>query len=366
MLTGWGDLSPEQRKGLMRLAGVLVFIYLAIICFGAADMYKNKAISDAIHEARLSPIAAEPGQTPPDALTTEGKFTSVRVGTYVDSIDNLSIKDSLWNTTFYIWFSWNGDKSIDPGSKLQIINGVITKKELQDEYYGSDGQNYQQYLISAKITKFFDISRIPIEDHVLNIYVEDADRDGTKLRYIADDASQISSRVTIPGYTIKSIGQVVRTHTYSTTFGDPRRTDKSIYSQYVSSIHISRVSFGFYFKIFISLFAALALTFASFFIKASDGPRFALPTGAYFGAVANTYIANSLVPAYGGFGLIDIITGIGLFTIFLAISLSLYSYYLITRKNEPAYSRLFDRIALLVLVFCCLAANIVIPLVGRG
>jgi hypothetical protein len=366
MFTGWGDLSAAQKKALIRLAAALIFFYLLIIGFGAADMYKSKLTSNAIHEARLSPTAAEPGQAPPDALISEGKFTTVKVGTYVDSIDNLSIKDSFWSTTFYIWFSWNGDKSADPGGKLQIINGVITKKELQDEYHGSDGQNYQQYMVTAKITKFFDISRIPIEDHVLNIYVEDADRDGTKLRYIADEASQISSRVTIPGYTIKDVGQVVKTHTYNTTFGDPRRADKSIYSQYISSIHISRVSFGFYFKIFLSLFAALLLTFASFFIKASEGPRFALPTGAYFGAVANTYIANSLLPASGGFGLIDIITGIGLFTIFLAITLSLYAYYLISRKNEPTYSRLFDRIALLVLGVCCLAANIVIPLVARG
>jgi len=203
---------------------------------------------------------------------------------------------------------------------------------------------------------------------MLNIYVEDGARDISQIRYITDNSSSISSRVTVPGYKVTSNNNAIKNHAYKSSFGDPRisGTNRSVYSQYVHGIQISRMDFGFYFKIFISLIAALMLTFASFFIKVDIAPRFALPTGAYFGAVANTSLHNSLLPSSGAFGLIDIITGIGLFTIFLSIALSIYSYYLFVYNNEKALSNLFDRIILLVLSTCCIIANIVIPLIARG
>lgn len=237
-----------------------------------------------------------------------------------------------------------------------------------EEYHDGNGVNYQRYKVTAKLIKFFDTTRVPIENHMLNIYIEDGARDGSKVRYEADAASNISSRTAIPGYKILGGQNVVKTHTYKSSYGDPRVTENTskIFSQYIYGVNIKRVDYGVYIKIFLSLFAALALTLSSFFIKPSDiGPRFSLPTAAYFGAVANSYVANSILPPSGSFGLVDHIAGIGLFTIFMSIALSLFSHYLFVRKDEKELSAVFDRAMFAAVGIGCLAANIIVPLCAR-
>lgn len=361
MFSEWHELSIVQKKIIVRFVLAITIIYLLITYFSVMAMHSSK-------------ISLEPSLTNGVSLNREAlidfpdindNIPAVRLGTYVDSVNAFSIKDSTWITTFYVWFNWQGDKSLNPGGNFQVVNGSIIKKELQDEYYGNDGINYQQYLVSAKINHFFDTKRLPLDDQTLTICIEDGAKDYTEQRYISDESSNISSRLAIPGYRVGSYNSTVKDHIYHSSFGDPREPadSQSVYSQYVVSIPISRSNFGVYFKIFLSLFAALLLNFIGFFIKASDiGPRLALPTGAFFGAVANTYVTNAILPLSGAFGLTDIITGIGLLTIFLSILLSLYSYYLLVQKKEKVFSVLFDKAIFAILLICCIVANIVIPL----
>ncbi|MBF0518151.1 MAG: hypothetical protein HQK92_00315 [Nitrospirae bacterium] len=361
------NLSHEKKQRVLTYSLIIAALYTLIIVFSASMMYHNRALSDAKHKMRMSPTGAEPGRTPPDPLPATGNYATVKIGTYVEDVDNLSIKDSMWSVNFYIWFTWQGDAKLDPGGKLVVVDGVVNKKELLEDYHGKDGSNYQRYRISAKIIKFFDTARVPIEDHMLNIYVEDGSRDGTKLRYVADETSNISSRLNIPGFKITGYSNVVKTHTYKSSYGDPRVSpdSKKVFSQYIAAVRIKRIDFGFYLKIFLSLFAALLLTLSSFFIKPSDvGPRFALPTGAYFGAVANTYLANSLLPTSGSFGLVDHVAGVGLFTIFISIAAALLSSYY-ARMEDKELSLALDRIMFQVVGICCVAANIIIPWCAR-
>jgi len=106
MIAGWGDLSFNQKKVIIRFALAIVAIYFLITYFGATAMYRNKALSDSNHIARMSPTTTEPTDTPLNALSVNGTCTDITVGTYVDSIESFSIKDSVWNATFYIWFNW--------------------------------------------------------------------------------------------------------------------------------------------------------------------------------------------------------------------------------------------------------------------
>jgi hypothetical protein len=293
----------------------------------------------------------------------------VAVGTYVDGIDTFSIKDSSWSGTFYVWFRWTGEKSLDPGGKLVVVDGNIIKKELLDEYHGDDGTHYQRFRVSAKFLKFFDTMRVPLEDHMLNIYLEDGARDNTKLRYVADPSSNVSSRVRIAGYQITGKANVVKPHAYRSSYGDPRagaKTEK-VFTQYIAGISIARSSTGVYNKIFLSLFAALALALSSFYVKASDvGPRFSLPSAAYFGAVANSYVANSILPPSGAFGLVDYVAAFGLSTIALSLILALLSNFIFVKKDDKALSYALDRVMFWVLLVFCVLANVAIPWAALG
>ena len=369
MLAEWNDLESGKKKYVLSIAAIVVFVYAICLWATATTLLNNK--TDAVHHhlARMNSTANEPGHTPAEVLPSDGTFTTVKVGTYVDDIDTFSIKDSSWSANFYVWFSWTGPKELDPGGKIVVVDGAITKKDLLESYSSADGINYQKYRVSAKVLKYFDTVRVPIESHMLNIYIEDGSRDASKLRFVADTTSNISSRVQIPGYKILGISNVVKAHTYRTSYGDPRIATGSVktFSQYIVGIDIVRASMGIYLKIFLALFAALALALSNFFVKPSDvGPRFSLPTAAYFGAVANSYVANSILPPSGSFGLVDFVAGFGMSTIFLTIALSLLSNYLFVKKGEQALALLFDRVMFFTVGACCLIANVVIPMCAHG
>ena len=357
---------PQHRRTLIKVwvSGVAVF-YLLLGALAVYTVDSEKRASDNSHILRMDPQAVEPGRTPPDPLPTSADFTKVNVGVYLDGIESLSIKDSYWTATFYVWFRWKGDKTLDPGKTFQLVDGKIEKKELQDAYAGADGINYQCYKVVAKLTKFFNTTRVPLDDHMLNIYIEDAARDVAQLRYLADDSTNVSSRVRIPGYQVTGFASVVKPHTYKTTYGDPRLSqDKhTTYSEYNFALTIKRAGIGVYLKLFIGLFAGVVLTIGSFFIRPSDtGPRFGIPSAAYFGAVANTYLVSSLLPSSGQFGLADFVTGIGLFTISLCVLASLMSGYFFLRTEEKDLSRELDRVSWMAIGLGFLIINIVLPI----
>lgn len=365
----WNSLDAHKKRLILAIALPVLAAYSLGIFLTATTLLANKAGAERNHQARMNPNSIEQSRTPPDSLPTEGNFSQVKIGTYIDNIEGFSIRDSSWSANFYIWFSWTGAKDLDPGGKFVIVDGVVNKKDLLESYHSPEGVNYQKYRVTAKFMKFFDTSRVPIEGHMLNIYIEDGGRDGTKLQYIADSSSNISSRAKIPGYNVVGFSNVVKPHTYRSSYGDPRlsENEKKTHSQYIAGIDIKRSSVGVYIKIFISLFAALALALSNFFVKPSDvGPRFSLPTAAYFGAVANSYVANSILPPSGSFGLVDYVAAFGLSTIFLTIALSLLSNYIFVKKDDKELSLALDRIMFFTLGSCCLAANIIIPLCALG
>lgn len=361
------SLSSGKKMMLASSVAFIILIYATSIFFAVDALYINKDSAQQNHKARMNPTEGEPGKTKPDALPDEGHFATVTVGTYIDNIDAFSIRDSKWSANLYVWFRWTGQKSLDPGKNFVIVDGNITKKELMDDYHGDNDVHYQKYRIAAHFIKYFDTMRAPLESHMLNVYIEDGARDGTMLRYVADPTSNISSRAKIPGYTILKVSNVVKNHTYKSAYGDPRRAAdaRATFTQYIAGVSIQRSGFGVYAKIFVSLYAALVLALSNFFVKPSDvGPRFSLPSAAFFGAVANSYVANSILPPSGSFGLVDFVAAFGMGTIFLTIALSLISNYIFVKKEDKTLALVLDRSMFFVVGIACGTANIILPWVA--
>jgi hypothetical protein len=358
------ELSADKKVFLKYWVFTIAIAYLLLGVLAVFIVQHEKQSSSKNHILRMDPSAVEPGKTPPDPLPTNTDFKTVHVGIYLDGIDNFSIRDSYWTATFYLWFRWKGDKSLDPGKHFQLVDAKIEKKELQDSFSSDDGTNYQAFKVVAKITKFFNTTRVPLDDHMLNIYVEDSVRDASQLRYVADSATNISSRVKIPGYDITGVSSVVKPHTYKTTYGDPRMEEgkRTTYTEFNFAVTVKRAGLGVYLKLFIGLFAGVLLTIGSFFIRPSDtGPRYGLPSAAYFGAVANTYMVSSLLPPSGQFGLADLVTGTGLFTISMCVIASLVSGYYFLRKEEKEFSREIDAVSWKCIGLGFLIVNILLP-----
>lgn len=151
-----------KKKAFLSLRAVVhLSVYVTAGWKISKSLRETKNTAAARHAARLDPLRAEPGKTPPDPLPETGPFVTVSIGTYIDRIVNLSIRESSWESDLYIWFRWKGDPKLDPGGSFQIIDGEISSKEMLDDYHVADRTNYQRYRVKAQFTKFFDIGRFP-------------------------------------------------------------------------------------------------------------------------------------------------------------------------------------------------------------
>ena len=344
----FNKLAPNQKKFLQAFIAAIIFIYIGI-AFLSIDLLKNKRQpSDPSLVAQTAPSNTSP---PPTIVTT---------GIYLDGIESFSIRDSSWSGTFFVWFRWNGGKDIDPGKTFQLVDAKIDKKELQDSFVSEDGTHYQCYKIMAKMMKFFNTAFLPLDEHTLSIKIEDAAADSSKLLYVPDSSSNISANIRVPSFHVTEFNQAANTHIYPTTYGDPRLQsgDYSEYSHYSYNLKIKRNGLNFFFKLFLGMFAGVTLALASFFIRPQDiGPRIALPSASYFGAIGNMYMVSTITPPSGQFDLTDLVTGIGFLTVTLCVGVTLLSTYYYIRKEEKEFSKCIDLTSFICLSSCYLIIN---------
>jgi hypothetical protein len=356
------EINPRGRRLLKWWIIGIILIFLLIGSYMAADVYANKQSSNARHINLMTPNLAEPGLNSEDFnLPGNSTPTKVITGIYLDKIDAVSLSDSAWAADFYVWFKWNGS-NVNPGENFQVIDGNIEKKDLVDNY--SNGtEHYQIYYVTANITKFFDVLRFPVDNHILYIDIEDKVNERQDLIYVADNGtSGINSNVQVHGYNVGKLQIIEKPHIYNSNFGDPRLSQvKTSYSQIRAGIDISRPDLGFYFRIFIGLFIAVAAALVALFIKPTIAePRFGLGAGALFVAIANNIITSGLIPKTGIMTLADMVNDLGLLLILITIIESTISLYIYDIKGEKELSRRLDRFSFVTLLIIYIIVNALI------
>ncbi len=356
------QLTPKGRKFIRYWSIAIIVVFLIVGSYMAGIVYSDKQADISKHIERMNPNITEPVLTSGEMNSINNNTpTKVITGLYIDKIDDISLSDSKWTTDFYIWFRWNGS-NVNPGENFQVIDGNIEKKELKDNYTNGS-QHYQIYYVRANIKKFFDVLRFPVDNHVLTLDIEDEQLEKSDMVYVVDDnASQISSRVQIPGYEIDKMGVIEKTHFYKSNFGDPRlNSNTTAFSQLRAGIEISRPDIGFYFRIFIGLFVAVGAALLALLIRPNNAEtRFVLGSGALFVAIANTIITSELIPKTGVMTLADMVNDLGLILILMTLIESTISIYLYQKKDEDLLSKKMDMITLIILFFAYIIINAVI------
>jgi len=342
--------------------GFLMSFFMISGYLGAEKLHEDKIAAIVRHKARFDPKGVEKGRTAAEVRTMRDKegIIPVTAGMYIDRIVNLSIKNSQWIVDFYIWFRWKGD-TINPGKNFQVVDGSILTKKKQGGY--RKGQNnYAMYRVSAKITKFFNVSRFPSDDHLLTIKLEDNFYQNNQMTFVADKAaSGLSSRVKVPGYKVYRSDLVVKPHSYKTSRGDPRlaATHKATYSNLIYGIWISRPDWGFLLKVFIGMFTAVAIALSALFLPSGSIARFTLGVGAFFAAVASTYVSRGLLPNIESITFVDIVNQISIVTIFLTLAHSIMSIYVAAPPHDKSAFKFFNKWSLYVIVIGYVMVNII-------
>jgi hypothetical protein len=292
--------------------------------------------------AALSLCSAGPlglGQPPDNA-------TRVTIGVYVNRIFEVSLKENKLSVDFYIWFRWKGDE-LKPHETFEVVNGKIEDKEVIGEVKKVGGENYISARVTATITKFWDITDYPLDNHEVTIEIEDGDNEADKLRFIADGQnSSVNSNVQIPGWNLRQNAAMVISNSYSTNYGDTSLPtgNASTYSRFVFRMAMERPGYGYFAKLFFGLFVAVLIAFIVFFIKPTDvDPRFGLGVGAIFAAVASQYITMSNLPDSNVLTMADKLHILAFAFIFISIVESVVSLRLLQAEHERTQRRL-DRL----------------------
>jgi hypothetical protein len=352
-------ISPKGRKFLKLWVIGIILLFFVVGSFMVGAVYQDKQSDIVKHTERMIPNLTESGLTPGELNISSENATKVVTGIYVDQIRDFSLSDSKWVVDFYIWFKWNGS-NVNPGDNLQIIDGNIVTKELKDNYTNGT-QHYQIYYVTAEISKFFDVLRFPVDNHIITLQIEDEQNERSDLIFVAENSTtDYSSRVQIHGYNIDNITVIEKPHTYKSNFGDPRiNNNNTTFSQLVVGIDISRPDLGFYFRIFVGLFVAVAAALLALFIKPTQvDPRFVLGSGALFVAVANFIITSELIPKTGILTLADMVNDLGLILILVTLTESVISLYLYEKKGEKKLARTMDKISIVLLLLIFITINV--------
>lgn len=341
-----------HRRILIGSALLLIILALLAAWGTLESALSNKSAAAAAYQSAFqAPGGASAGRIP------------VQVGISIEKISNFSIKSVAWDADFYIWFKWTqpaDQPDFDPGASFDIVAGTVeTKQKVADQTNGDS--RYELYRVTASINYPFDVTRYPVDDHLLRLFIIDPVH--PDIQYIADKQnSRVSTAISIPGYRIARTLVGAENVTENTNLGNPASPKQT--ARLGPSLVILRDGFGFYLKLFQALFAAVGVALLAGFFKAHEEIRIELLVGGFFAAVANSYITTTYLPDTGSMTLMDKINGLGLVTIFLCMIQTVVSSRFANR-GDHAFSHQFDRLTFGLIALFYVALNVGIPLAAQ-
>ncbi len=295
----------------------------------------------------LSPVSASAqGKTENKHLLPD----TAKIGVYLFSLYNLDFPGNRFNADFYVWYNYFND-SLNLAETFELVNSTEFKK-VGETYEKKDSMVYRTFRCNSVVKKEWNVSNFPFDRQKIEIIIEDIDNDNSKLVFAADTiASKIDKDVKLEGWEIKDFGTKVVDHTYETNYGDPSIpiNEYSAYSRVVIYFTIQREGTGLFFKLFVGLFISVLISILTFFINPTDlDPRFGLPVGAIFAAIASEYVISSTLPQNQKLTLVDLLHVISFIYIFLCILISAISLHFVKKGNVKASARL-DKSSLIIL-----------------
>ena len=369
LFSKWSAFTCGEKNFLLGWAAFLIVGSLLTLWVMGKEQYDIRQDSLAVQTFHLATgghqkESNEPETTPPPGHEKDVP-REVKIGVYLDRIPEFSIIDSSWKADFYVWFNWVGP-DLNPGESFHLANGEVlvrTAVEKQDE----GDTHYALYRVTAQITKTFDVSRFPRNDHLLTIEIEDWGAQSYQLKFVPDTgASDTSPRVAIQGFHVIDKQAAVKPSSYKTSRGNPKLSQayKATYSQFVYSVWIARPTWSLHTKMFVVMFGAVFTALLGFFVKAS-AERVALVSGSLFAAVANMYITSTLIPDTGVATLADHINWIGAGFIMVAIVQTvIYQYFFEGREDKKEVTVFFDVMSFVLMLLMYILLNVAIPVLA--
>ncbi len=262
----------------------------------------------------------------PAAMSATASPRVVDVGIYLNNIPSISLKEKKFQVDFVIWFRWTG-KDINPIETFSIFNGHIDVKDGIITKQIGDTQ-YASAHVEATIFRNFDVAHYPLDNQTLKIQIEDSKADAGRVTYRPDkDNTNISSKITVPGWAVGQFDSYGSVTSYKTNYGDVSLATnaETRIPRYTFAIDLKRSGHGYFLKYFSMLFLSAALTLAGFAVRADlIDTRFFLSTSAIFMAAITGGSLSTSLPETDEFGMGDQLYHITMGLIFAATLIFIY------------------------------------------
>lgn len=290
--------------------------------------------------------------------SAKAKPDTVRVGTYIVSIHDISFHDMEYVARFWIWFVYD-NPSLDFTKQMDITNAkdVEISTVVMDTV---NGKFWVQMRLKCTMKENWEVANFPFDKQHLKIVVEDNALDTRDLVFVADTvASRFDNVGALSGWKVDEFKVAASEANYKTSFGNPEPGhDNQTFSKFTIEMDIERQATGLFLKIFVGMYFAFLIAVVSFLTETNEvEPRFGLPVGGLFAAVGNKYIIDSLLPESSRFSLVDILHSLTFMSIFFILIISAVALRIHNRGNVDRAHQI-NRVGSIFVIVGFILANI--------
>lgn len=287
----------------------------------------------------------------------------VKIGTYIENIREISLKDSSFRATVLVWFSWEGP-DLDMKNNFRFYRGYNNPDFLEVVWDVHEGnRHYQQVRCDVTFTKGFSSNRFPLESHLLRIYVE-SHYPLEDVRFVLDEGSGMNENLAVGGFDLVKQGSTLAFHQYADDFGNPFLEASNVHPEMMTAVEINRNSFGLFTICFMGLWATMLWVLLSVFLASSRGmDTLGIIQGSLFPAVANISVGAAFLPSSLSAGLLIYLNLFGILIILVGTVLILTIRHV--RESNPHNERFvkyFGNVMFFTLSILVVCGNIMIPL----
>ncbi|MGN6533023.1 MAG: hypothetical protein ACTHK0_14875 [Ginsengibacter sp.] len=248
--------------------------------------------------------SAVQSQSKSDSLFTRNMPDTAIVSMYVERISDLDFRNQQYAVTFWLKITYH-NPLFDFEKQLQVYGSKKTKIILV-RLDSMNGTYIARLKFSCELGQNWDVDAYPFDSQRLNFKIYNIVFDSSKL--IFEEKVQRIHNASIKienGWSIHKRGSS-RGDTVVTGYGKVPLDHANNHSILCFSMDIHRWGWGIFFKCFIGMYVAFFVAYIAFFIDIDRvEPRFGLPVGALFAAIANKYVIESLLPQTPEWTIVD-------------------------------------------------------------
>jgi len=244
------------------------------------------------------------------SLQVQAQPQQVKTGVYLMNLYDLNMDEHSFYADFYIWFKWKG--RIDP-TNIEFVN-AIEKWSMDKATFDGDstpvslktGEKYKMFRIEGRFFHSFSLNRFPLDQHQLDIQIENPEFPADSLLYVADTlGAQIRNTLNLVGWDSKGSEILTKVHDYGSNFGNPEENAQR-YSNLSYQINLARPLSYFLLKMLLPLFIVMLVSIGGLLLHPTHiDSRSSLPIGGLLTAVFLQQSYSGALPDTGYMVLMD-------------------------------------------------------------